>query len=101
MRPYLVGFLALALAGCSSERAFAPPVTAVAEPRPSEIISLGGFDGVLIIDGVRYEEAGAQARVLAALGPDDILSVEVAKGQLAARHGVSNGRGVIFVTLKR
>lgn len=100
MRRYLVGILVLALAACSADRAFAPAATAVAEPRSSDVIALGGFHGLLVIDGVRYEEEREQARALAAIRPHDILSVEVAKGQLAARHGGTDGRGVIFVTLK-
>lgn len=56
------------------------------------------FDGLLLIDGVRAEEAA-----LRALPPDRIVSVEIIKGARAAElhpNEPAAARGVIRVTTK-
>ncbi|MGH7718917.1 MAG: hypothetical protein ACREON_08770 [Gemmatimonadaceae bacterium] len=54
-----------------------------------------------MIDGVRYEAQSDQARALGAVSADQIATIEVLKGGAAERRGVSGGRGLIIVTLKK
>lgn len=51
-----------------------------------------------LVDG--REVAGGQAEVTRTVPPDRIASVEVLKGQAAARYGAKGRRGVVLITTK-
>ncbi len=58
-------------------------------------------DGMQVAQGALGEAGGGQENVLAALNPNDIVSVEVLKDASASIYGAQAANGVILITTKR